>query len=395
MAFIAILAAGIIVRFGLALPVPRPGSDVDSFRIVTEMLKHSWLNVYQESKVLWPYPPGYFAWMLAASKFTNLSHLPFGFWFKVPPILADIGTALVAWWYMWTNGKPRSRQLMAAGLVALGPSFFLISGQHGQIDAVAIFPAIVAAILWQRMDSPRRALICGALIGMGGAVKTVPLVMVIALLPTARSLGEAVKLLAVAAAIPILVTLPFVLSDPQPTISALRYLGIPGVGGLSLIMQPDLAQAWLLGRFNGFSPLTSLALDNESYIAGAVVLLVAGLLYRKRMPAIESAVVVWLAIYAFVPNFFFQYLVWGLPFFILANHVGKVLLLELALVLPTVLAEFRLWSDDRVLVPYISIMVLVWVAFVIAFFRAGILPPGRVRGAVSEVETKVGYVGTT
>jgi hypothetical protein len=50
----------------------------------------------------------------------------------------------------------------------LGPSFIDISGYHGQIDSVAILPAVLALMVWERRPQPTRSVRAGLLIGLGG-----------------------------------------------------------------------------------------------------------------------------------------------------------------------------------------------------------------------------------
>ena len=139
--------------------------------------------------------------------------------------------------------------------MALGPTFGMVSGYHGQFDSVAILPAVVALYLWERLETPSRGLVAGGLVGLGGIFKTVPLVMLVALLPTVRSWREAGWLLGSAAAVLVVASLPFLVATRATYEAAVRdYHGFPGVGGLSLVVQPDLAGAWLGGGGSGRPP---------------------------------------------------------------------------------------------------------------------------------------------
>src|SRR5207248_4644933 len=121
-----------------------------------------------------------------------------------------------------------------------------ISAFHGQIDSVAILPAVAALSLWDRRPADGAAPIaCGLLLGIGGALKTVPLLVLFALLPSARSRWEGAKLTGAALVLPVLSLVPFAASDFSATFKALRYRGLPGIGGLSLVVQPRLARAWI------------------------------------------------------------------------------------------------------------------------------------------------------
>src|SRR5438270_444755 len=81
------------------------------------------------------------------------------------------------------------------------------------LATLAILPAATAVLLWSRPRTPARAVVCGSLIGIGAALKTVPGFMVLALLATARSTLERAVLVATTVAVPSLALLPFLLAD--------------------------------------------------------------------------------------------------------------------------------------------------------------------------------------
>src|SRR5207302_10782054 len=105
-------------------------------------------------------------------------------------IAADAAIAWLVQAGLGRAGASDRTRLSACALVALGPAFALISGMHGQIDSVAILPAVLALVVWERGGS-RRALAAGLLIGRAASIKTAPGLMVLALLPSVRSRREA------------------------------------------------------------------------------------------------------------------------------------------------------------------------------------------------------------
>lgn len=64
------------------------------------------------------------------------------------------------------------------------------------------------------------------------------------------------------------------------------------------------------------------------------------------------AVLLWLAVYAFGVNFFFQYLVWGLPFFVMAGYIRSTLVVQLLVLPPTLLFYLRPWHEVGVAAVY-------------------------------------------
>ncbi|MGI8608580.1 MAG: hypothetical protein ACR2MY_05030 [Candidatus Dormibacteria bacterium] len=357
-----------MLRIALALTVPAASYshyDLQSFAAVAAALRHNWLHLYQVG-LRWPYPPGYLPWIAVSARLGKGSVTIFELLIRLPAMLADSALALVVAWHLAAEGVSGGRTVAAAMLVAFGPCFFVISGIHGQIDAVAILPAVAAVLLWQRGGHAQRAVVCGLLIGLAASVKTVPIAMVFALLPSARSLREAVVLVVCAVGLPALLIAPFVLTNPTTTLYYLGYLGTPGLGGLSLALQPELAQVWLQYRPHTYSPATAFTVAHATLISRGVLLGAGGYVYLRRLSPLGAAVLIWLAVYALVPNFFFQYLIWGLPFFLLANHVGKVLAVQVVAVIPLLLAEFRPWADGRVLLAFVPLMLVLWALFVVA-----------------------------
>jgi hypothetical protein len=369
-----VIIAGLVVRISLLfLPVANHW-DLQSFAIVLDGLHQRPLHVYRLGR--WPYPPGFFPWIYVAGVAYHRAGLPFEALIKLPAVLADLALAAVVSWETWRRTQDRSAVLFAAALVALGPSFFLISAFHGQFDSLAILPAVIGVIVWSRGDTGRRALLAGALIGIGGALKTVPLLMVFALLPTARDIKEGLQLAAVAFAIPLLTIVPFVITEPTGTIHSLAYTGIPGWGGISMLAQPGLIQAIFTSTpasFNGASLVVARVMGP---LAAVILLMLEVQLLRRRVPAASAATILWLAVYVFAPNFFIQYLIWGMPFFILAGHRTWTALLQLIVLLPSILAEAHPWHTTTAAadagVIYVVMMAAFWLGLVVATARSGL-----------------------
>jgi hypothetical protein len=371
-----VLALGVVVAAVTAALTPGAPFDMESFRLVRDALAHGPLDVYasfaRRGIVRWPYPPAFFPWIWASGWVAAHGGPGFAFMLRVPTILAD---AAIAWivqdWLAW-KGRGARERLLAAGLVSLGPSFLVIAGYHGQFDAVAILPGVLAVTIWTRSRSPWRALAVGLLIGVGGALKTVPLLLLLAVLPSVRSRGEAVMLVG-AAAVPMLVAFaPFAFAGTLPPARVLSYRGLAGVGDLSLVVQPDLAELDV-GTGNPAASALSRALIAHGTLVVAAGLLLVGLIgLRSRADAPQMSAVLWLAVYAFGVNFFFQYLVWGLPFFVMAGWLRSVLVAQVVLLVPTLLFYLSPWHAGWLAVVYAVTMIGAWALATGAFaYEAG------------------------
>lgn len=359
-----LIGIGVLGRIVLAYATYGLQYDINSFEIVEAALLDSPLHVYSETSEpasRWPYLPGFFPWILISGFLEREIGLPAHGTIQLPQIVADGAIAALVFAYLTRRGAGSGASLLAAGLVMFGPTFAATSGYHGQLDSLAILPAVAALVVWERSTSSKRWLPVGALIAAGTAIKTVPILMLLALLPSARSRSELVCTMGAALALPALLIAPFVLADGPDALNVLSNAGVPGFGGLSLAAQPNLSQLWLAqDQAVSFSEVTQALADASRFIAIATGLAVAGLLLRYRPPPVHGAVVIWLAVYVFNPGVWPHYLVWGLPFFLMAGYVRQALALQLAVLAPTIILYASPWQDTVAPAIYAVVMICIW-----------------------------------
>ena len=89
-------------------------------------------------------------------------------------------------------------------------------------------------------------------------------------------------------------------------------------------------------------------------------------LFRYRPAPIDSVVLLWLAVFVFSPNFLLQYLVWALPFFIMAGYLREAAILQVA-VIPVLVITYTSPSD-AVAIAYVVMMMCLWVFWAVALF---------------------------
>ena len=372
----ALLAGGTVLRLVFAFSFYGVDFDMDSLVLVADLLADRPLDVYAQANLTeiarWPYPPGFFPFVLGADAVARETGLPFHGLVQLPPILADAGIAWLVQDFLRHRGASERDRLLSAGLVALGPAMFLVSGYHGQIDSVAILPAVAAVWVWEcRPDWRGRALAAGLLIGLGASVKTVPLVVVFALLPWCKGPREAITLVVAAAVVPLAALAPWLAADADATVDALRYTGAPGVAGLGLLVQPNLIEFWLGGQPILLSGGSEWLLDHGTTIATVLLAVTALVVARRRLEPAQAASVLWLAVYVLGVNFFFQYLVWGIPFFLMAGHRRAVVALQAVALPAAVLLYLAPWEHYlRAAVVYVPLAMGLWVAFGVALLRS-------------------------
>lgn len=392
-----LLAAGLLLRLVLIVRSPGVAPDIASLHLVADLFLADPLAVYdinvatemQSAANRWPYPPGLLPVVGAVDVAAGLSGISFERLVRVVFVAADLAIALLVRHALAARGATAHAQLAAVALVALGPCFFFISAVHGQIDAVAWLPALAAVLLWDaRRDRPR-ALGAGLLLGLAVAVKTTPLVLVLALLASARSRREAFTLVGATVAVPALALAPFLLAAPEGLSALGGYRGIGGRGGLTLLVQPELALLQLSGVIPELSGMTEFLLDHTALVLAPPLLLVAAALRYRRTPAPVAAVVVVLTFYVFSAVVLPQYFLWVVPFLLVAGFLRTATLLQLAL-LPVLVAIYLNLLDpvrpepirlgrDLVLYGYVPLVAAITAGFavgIVVLLRRPTAPPG-------------------
>jgi hypothetical protein len=368
-----LIAAGLAVKLALAFALYGHVPDVNSFALVRDVLHgdRPWdlYSLVNNDTVgpRWPYPPALFPWILAAGKAANVTGLAFHGLIQIPAILADAATAWLVQAELGRRGASERARLWAAGAIALGPLYILISGWWGQVDALATLPAVAGLIVWTRRSGTRDVLAAGVLIGLAASIKTPLGLTLLALLPSARGWREAGTVAAVAVAVPLAMLAPFLVADPDGTVHAFRYAGLPAQGGLSLIVQPHAVNGWLghtpLYRFhNVLEPVSGL-------INVAVFAAVLAVAVRRHAAAVPAAVFLWLAILAGGSGFTFSFVLWLVPFLLLAGHLRAALAVQVAMVPPALLLVTAPY-DSPVPELYAAWMVAAWLASLVALVLA-------------------------
>lgn len=372
-AVLALIAVGTIGRIVWAFAAEGVAYDIESLQVVADGMQGDPLSVYASDR--WPYPGAFLPLAALADVVADALGLPFHGVVQLPAILADAAIAWVVWRALLPRGEREA--LAGAALVALSPVFVLVSGYHGQIDSVAVLPALLGVLVWVRRV-PNRALWAGLLIGLGAAVKQPPLFMVLALLPTAVGWREGARLAAAAVAVPLVSLLPFLVAEPSATIEGVTAnRGVPGLGGPSAFLQPELTRYWAtLEQGVGPNSAVEFLTDAQNWIVGAAVLATGALLIWRRAEPFAAASLIWLVVYATNPNFAFQYLIWGLPFFILTGHLRRVLILTAAATPPALLLYLHpdLGDDGWV---YWTLVQALWLGLVATAAAACLTTRGR------------------
>jgi hypothetical protein len=228
--------------------------------------------------------------------------LTFEFWLRLPAILADFGSLVLAYRiYARRADGPADR--VSLGLLAAAPISLFVSGFHGNTDPVMMFFLLLAV---NHIDAPERTWLAGAAFGMAINIKAVALMFAAVAflhLPNARRrlvfFGAAAIAVAIAS-MPILIDAPGLL--------ALRVLGYGshfGHWGLSRLAAMTPAELGLAYALRGWGTACLLAV---------IVALSFWLNRGRAKPSLYRQVgVIVFAFLTLSPGFGVQYLAWLVP----------------------------------------------------------------------------------
>ncbi len=306
-----ILLLAAVARLAPALWLPvGAGYDIDSFRMVTDALLGGH-EVYVASLGRHPYLPFQMFIMGAMAALSKATGLPFVVAIKLPAILADVAIAGLLY-RLVAERRGRDWAAYVALLYALNPVSLLVSAYHGQFEAVTLLLLVVAWALWER---PRVGASAAAL-GLAILNKTWPVVLLPVFFIRLANWRARILHALVALGIPALAVGVYLLvyrADPMTMLGrALTHRGVAGYWGPSAVVFP-LATAWPV-----LQPLADALLALRNPLLLVAILLV--LWWTRRQTALDALLTVQLAVFAVTVGFGIQWLVWPVPFALLAGQ---------------------------------------------------------------------------
>lgn len=321
-----LLGAALALRLLVAATTAGSLGDLNAFRAVHRSLAADGLDFYSvanpdNGRFAWPYLPGFLPMVELVFAVADATGIAFDRLIRLPAIAADLAIVWIVQWHLGWRGVAAPSRFAAAALVALSPVGVAFTAAHGQIDPVEWLPVVLAVVVWERFPLSRRAIVAGLLVGLAITLKPPAAVAGLALFALGTGLRERVTFACSAALLPVLSMAPFVLADPGGALSILDYQSVPGQGGLSMLLQPDIA----LARFGGlqgvdsFTAPSRLLQDLAPLLVAVAALGIAAL--GARAEAEPAALIGALVLTVFVvsPNFLPPYLIWLVPFAVLAG----------------------------------------------------------------------------
>ena len=307
---VLVILIGALLRWNGAL-VGGDVADVAAYRGHVELTR-SGRNVYA-SEIRYPYFPGWLAVEMAVYELSVQWRLPFWQAVRGAIVVGDVLLCFALWWAAGRAWGP-ARGRWAAAVYALNPIAILVSGYHGQFDALpSLFSVLAAGFLVGRRP---RALPAGLLLGVAMALKPFPALLV-PVFVRAQGLSLAARALVGGLALGLVgaVTAPYLLADAlgvAQNIGGYGGLNDQGLGGL-------MRALWLERAGNLYLPG---AFGNEiSATTRWLALAAIGLTFLLTLdaPVPRAAAAVYLAFLSFFGGVSTQYLIWPLPWLLLSG----------------------------------------------------------------------------
>jgi hypothetical protein len=300
------LLLALVLRLVPVLFADRVVVDVERYqRVGRHLLDVSW-NPY-ETRRLYPYPPPWAAVEAAAEWLARHGVGSFAVNVKLPVVLADllIVLALVA------TGRAGRAPPGAAWIYAAHPVSVLVTGFHGQFDAIALLFVLLALDALARGRRDASALLLAAAI----ATKSFPVLLVPFLaLAGAASWGKATRY-GLLATVPVaLLLLPFALADlPALRRELLAYSGIADFGWTGFVRGVTwLATGDLLRSEARFWPVASAA-SKVLFLSAWGALVLATRRGGLALTPARACLVTLLAFQVLYGALSAQYLLWVVP----------------------------------------------------------------------------------
>jgi hypothetical protein len=227
-------------------------------------------------------------------------HLPWETTEKIPVILAEgLNTILVA-------ALATSRQRLRAFQYAVNPIALLVAGWHGQIDPIALSCGLVALLCLQR----RADVAARALVGLGIAIKTWPVLFAVAVFRATRpARWPAIIAAMLALPVALFVTMPIFVSGHlhKDASIILGYRSFVGTWGWTGVVRTVSGESIV-----GYTGALQVREQRVAVVLFVLALLAVLWVWRRAAPGVLMLAV----LYTFLvttAGFGVQYLFWPLP----------------------------------------------------------------------------------
>jgi uncharacterized membrane protein len=251
-------------------------------------------------------------WEAASEALARAGLLPFALAVKLPVIAADV--LIVALLARSTAGAAGPARL-APWLWALHPVSVLVTGFHGQFDALALFAVLGALALLRAGRADASALALGAAI----AVKSFPVVLLPVLALEQPDTRRRARYAALAAAPAAALLVPFLLDDARAVVRELfAYGGVADFGWIGAWRAVRWLATGALARAEAFRWPEQVNLSKGLFLSAVVLIATARARGAFPIDLRRACLAVLLAFLALYGALSAQYLLWVIALALLA-----------------------------------------------------------------------------
>jgi hypothetical protein len=301
-----LLGAGFALRIVLAC-VSWGTTDTISFLHFAYRIDANGLIATYRIDPLFNHPPIPAYWSLLALLVAGRRDFVFASVFRLPVIAADFASAMIIRRIALAHGaSPRAALAMAAAY-AWNPCAILVSGYHGNTDAIYAMLSLLAVYLLQDRAKP---LLGGLALGLAINIKLIPVLLIAPLALAARSRRELLLFIA-GLSVMALPYLPPLLTEPAFARNVLAYKSQPDPWGiLFLLREADPAGVNPDGTLQPGHPAAVYNRWGSWIILGCVLAwAVVARRFRDRFDLYRIAAVTYALFLVLAPGFGIQYLV--------------------------------------------------------------------------------------
>src|SRR5665213_2176876 len=259
----------------------------------------------------WNNPPFTLHMVRALAWASQATNLPFSFWLRFMGIAADAGSG----WLVWRMLRERLGERtiwLALVFFALSPTTIMISGFHGNTDAVMVLFILLAIFSAQELRAPW---VAGAAFGMAMGFKVVPLILIPVFLLWFESMRKRAEFVLACAAVVLLAWSPYIFQEPATIVRGVfGYKSFGGIWGLSFLLD---------GVSRTIPEYRPLAAAYRQYGVWALFALIGALSLFLRRSTLQKTLqknlfaqagLVLLVFMSLTNGFGVQYLAWLCPF---------------------------------------------------------------------------------
>jgi hypothetical protein len=319
--WILLLAGFVRLVPAVWLPVGA-GYDIESFRLVTDALLGD-REVYTSVLGRHPYLPFQMYIMGGMAAFAHATGLPYVVAIKLPAILADVALTGLIFRALQSKESTRSSAVYLALLFALNPVSILVTSYHGQFEAVTLLFLVLSWYFW---EFSRRIKPSGIALGLAILNKTWPVVFLPVVLMRIKDRRSQVLYSLLAIGIPVMAVLAYLVffsAEPLPMLRrALTHRGVAGYWGVGAVLAPAANQLPSLQLLIDFL----FSLRNWLLLAAVTF----ALWQTRRRPALDAILTLLLCLFVVTVGFGIQWLIWLVPFGLLAGEDRWIKIYSLA-----------------------------------------------------------------